>query len=86
MVTFTHKIADANGLHARNAMGLVQGARALAHHQIHVGCKGRRVDACQVMGLMGLTARCGDELVFSIEGPQEEEGAKALQALAEEIL
>ncbi len=85
MVTFTHKIADRNGLHARNALRLVQGARTL-EHQIYVVCKGRRADVCQVIGLMGLMARCGDELVFSIEGPQEKERVKELQELVEEVL
>ena len=52
MVTFNHMIADANGLHARNAMHLVKGARALGC-QVYVDCKDRRADACQVMELMG---------------------------------
>lgn len=85
MITFVHKVADANGLHARNAIRLAHAAMA-CDCQVYVTCRGKMADARQVFDLMGLIARQGDELVFRLDGAGEEEGARSLQQVAEEVL
>lgn len=85
MVTFAHKISDVNGLHARNAMSLVLEVRKL-NSRIYVSCKGRKADAGQIMNLMGLAARCGDELIFTVEGRQETDEAQILEKQVGKIL
>lgn len=85
MITFVHKVADANGLHARNAMRLAHAAMA-CDCQVYVSCKGRTADARQVFNLMGLIAKQGDELVFRLDGAGEEEGARSLKQVVKEVL
>ncbi len=85
MVTFVHKIADVNGLHARNAMGLAHAAMA-CDCQVYVSCKGKTADAKQVFNLIGLLAKKEDELVFRLDGADEEESARTLQEVAKAVL
>lgn len=85
MVTFTHKIADPNGLHARSAAYLAQFGTECGC-RVHVACKGSAADMRQMMGLMKLRAKCGDTLEFRIEGEGEEDTAEKLKALAGELL
>lgn len=85
MTTFTHRITDMNGLHARNALVF---ARMASEYQsrIRLGTEEKMVDGKSVMALMGLNAKRGTKLIFKIEGEDEAEAVSALQALAIEIL
>ena len=47
---------------------------------------GQTVSATDVMGVMGLGARQGDELRFSVEGPDEQSTADRLRAKLESCL
>ena len=78
MVQFAHVIEDAEGLHARPVAFIA----SEAHRWIstaRVSCANGTADATDLMGLMGLDARCGDELTITVEGPDEEAAAAALQ-------
>ena len=85
MVSFTHKISDRNGLHARNAMAF---SRMAADYEcrIQLGTEAKMADAKNVMALMNLGARSGAQLTCVLEGSDEESAAAALHALAAEIL
>ncbi len=85
MVTFRHKIADPNGLHARSAAYLAQFGMGCGC-RIRVACKGSAADARQLMGLMRLRAKCGDVLEFCVEGESEEQTAEKLKTFAGELL
>lgn len=81
MITFTHKISDVNGLHARNAICLMRTAMDY-DCMISVTCNGKTADAKQVLALMGLGVKYGEELTFCLEGAQEKQAAEHLKALA----
>ena len=80
MQEFVHVIADPAGLHARPVTQIVATAMAW-QSAVSVSCRGRNAAGTDLMGLMGLDARCGDELSVKVEGPDEEEAAKALRAV-----
>ncbi len=85
MVIFTHKISDPNGLHAIIAARLARFCRECTCC-VHVACGSAAVDGRQMMGLMKLRAKKGEVLEFRVEGNGEEEAAKELKVLAEELL
>ena len=72
MIEFSHTITDAQGLHARPVAQICAAAR-----QWESG--GLSTSATDLMGLMGLCARKGDELAVKVEGPDEEACADALR-------
>ena len=78
MVQFTHVIEDAEGLHARPVALIASEARRWIS-TTRVSCSNGTVVATDLMGLMGLDARRGDELTITVEGPDEEAAAAALQ-------
>ncbi len=78
MQEFSHVIADPAGLHARPVASIASEAlkwRSAAT----VTRDADAVAASDLMGLMGLDARCGDTLVVRVEGPDEQEAAAALR-------
>ena len=85
MVTFTHKISDPNGLHARSAAYMAQFAME-RECRIRVACRDCAADMRQLMGLMRLRAKCGDVMEFKVEGVSEEQTVKELKTLAGELL
>lgn len=85
MVTFTHKICDPNGLHAKSAAYLAQFG-AGCQCRIRVSCKDSAADIRQLMGLMGLRAKRGDILEFKVEGEGEEAAAGELRVLVAKVL
>lgn len=85
MVTFIHKIADPMGLHAINAARLARFCQE-SSCRVRAACRDTAADAAQMMGLMRLRAKRGDVLEFRVEGAGEEQTARELKALAEELL
>ena len=78
MVLFTHVIEDVEGLHARPAVKIVTELQCWLS-TVTVSCGTSGASATDLMGLMGLDARQGDELIVTVEGPDEEAAAMALQ-------
>lgn len=78
MIEFSHVISDAEGLHAR-PVALVASAVHPWESSVTVTCRGVSTSARDLMGLMGLCARRGDELAVRVEGPDEEACAAALR-------
>ena len=85
MKTFTHKIADPVGLHARPAGLLVKKAKEF-QSQITLEKEGAQADAKKLMALMGLGAAKGDAVKVTISGPDEERAYEALMAHFQENL
>ena len=85
MITFNYMISDVSGLHARNALQI---ARAAEGYQcsIKVSSGGKTANGKQVLSLIGLAAKTGAELAFSLEGEDEEEAAAYVQALVKEVV
>lgn len=77
-VEFSHVIADAQGLHARPVTRICAAAGQW-ESEISVSCGDAVASATDLMGLMGLCARRGDELTVRVEGPDEDACAAALR-------
>lgn len=78
MMEFTHVIRDKLGLHARP---VTQIALVTRDHQstVQVACGNSTAAGDDLMALMGLDARQGDELTVRVDGPDEEATAAALK-------
>ncbi|KAA2259453.1 HPr family phosphocarrier protein [Solihabitans fulvus] len=77
-VTLTNEV----GLHARPAALLARTLTGLtAEASVEVG--DQRADARSVLGLMGLNARFGDQVVVTATGPDAEEALRRVKALVD---
>lgn len=85
MISFTHVISDPLGLHARPAGMLVKAAAGFAS-SVSITAPSGKADAKRIMAVMRLSAKQGQELTFSVEGPDETAAAEALQAFLKENL
>lgn len=82
MKTFSYTIKDAQGIHARPAGELVKAAKGFSS-KIKIGKGGTSVDAKKIFGIMGLGAKQGDTVEFSINGEDEEVACAAIAAFME---
>lgn len=78
MITFSHVIQGVEGLHARPVALICAEAKPF-ESAVRVSCGRAVVCASDLMGLMGLDARQGDELVVAIEGPDEQACAERMR-------
>jgi len=86
MKQFNYVINDPLGLHARPAGLLAKLAKPYADTVISVTKGDKTVKASQLMKLMSLAAKNGDEVTVSVEGPEEEAAFAAVKAFFEENL
>ena len=86
MKQFTYTIKDELGIHARPAGLLAKAAKAYGDTVITVSKDGNAVKASQLMKLMGLGVKQGNEITVSAEGPAEDEAIAAMQKFFEENL
>ncbi len=85
MKEFKYIIKDKEGIHARPA-GLLVKAAAVFPCTVTI-CKGEKeVDAKRIFGVMGLGAKCGEEITIKADGEKEEEAIKELSKFLEENL
>ena len=85
MITFTHVIAGAQGLHARPVAEIAR--RALdCQSLVTISVRDRSTDAKDMVGLMGLDARCGEAVEVTVAGADEESAAATMQAVCKEFL
>ena len=80
MKQFNYVINDPLGLHARPAGLLAKLAKPYADTVISVTKGDKTVKASQLMKLMSLAAKNGDEVTVTVEGPEEEAAFKAVKA------
>ena len=85
MKTFTHRIKDPLGLHARPAGMLVKTASGYAS-AITVEAPAGKADAKRIMAVMRLSAKQGMELTITCEGADEAAAAEGLQKFCRENL
>lgn len=86
MKQFTYTITDPLGIHARPAGLLAKQAKAYGDTVITITKADQTVKASQLMKLMGLGIKKGEEVTVAAEGPAEEEAIAALKAFFEETL
>jgi len=83
IATRTVTVASTSGLHARPAALFVQACK-------ESGCKitaqkgdGKQVNAASVLGVMGLGAKFGDEILLTADGDNPEEALAKIAAVVE---
>lgn len=85
MKEFKYVIKDAEGIHARPAGLFVKEAAAFPC-AVTIGKGDKEVDAKRIFGVMGLGAKCGDEVTIKADGEREDEAIAALGKFLEENL
>ena len=83
MKQFNYVINDPLGLHARPAGLLAKLAKPYADTVITITKGDKTVKASQLMKLMSLAAKNGDEVTVTVEGPEEEAAFEAVKAFFE---
>lgn len=85
MKQFKYVIKDEQGIHARPAGLLVKKANEFSS-KVTIGKDGKDADAKRIFGIMGLAAKCGNEITITCEGDDEAQAAAALEAFLKENL
>lgn len=78
MIEFKYTITDELGIHARPAGHIVKLASGY-QSKITITKDGKTADAGRILALMGLGVTKGTCITVMVEGPDEDEGAKALE-------
>ena len=86
MKQFTYTIKDPLGIHARPAGLLAKAAKEFGDTVVTVTKDGSTVKASQLMKLMGLGIKQGNEIVVAAEGPAEDEAIAAMEKVFQENL
>ncbi|HIY21830.1 MAG TPA: HPr family phosphocarrier protein [Candidatus Flavonifractor merdigallinarum] len=86
MVTFTYTIQDELGIHARPAGLLAKLAKSFEPTVVSITKDGKTVKASQLMKLMALAVKKGNEITVTVEGEKESEAAAAMKQFLEENL
>lgn len=84
MKSFQFVTRDELGIHARSAGLLAKPAKEYKDTVITVTKAGNTVKAPQLMKLMSLTVKQGDEVTVAAEGPEEEAAIERLEAFFQE--
>ncbi len=86
MKQFTYVITDPLGIHARPAGLLAKAAKAFGSTQITITKGGVTAKASQLMKLMSLGVKQGDEIVIAAEGELEDQAIEAMSSFLKENL
>lgn len=78
MKTFTYTIKDDLGIHARPAGLLVKTAKKFSS-EITIKKGEKSVNAIKLMALMGLGVKCGDTVIVTASGSDEESAAAEME-------
>lgn len=81
MKSFTYVIKEAEGIHARPAGVLTKACKAMAPNKVTITKGGKKADCTKIFGVMGLGVKCGEEVTFAVEGPDEDAKIAELEAL-----
>ncbi|MCI6560445.1 MAG: HPr family phosphocarrier protein [Oscillospiraceae bacterium] len=79
MKKFTYIIKDETGIHARPAGLLVKAAEKFSS-SVKLECGGKSADGKKLFSVMSLGAKCGAEVIVTVEGTDEDEAAAALES------
>lgn len=78
MKKILYTIKDPAGIHARPAGMLVKEAKQY-ESRIQLQKDGKKVSATNLIGIMGMGLRCGDQVEIFIEGPDEDTAEEGIQ-------
>lgn len=85
MKEFIYKITDENGIHARPAGMLVKKAREFSS-TLTLSHNGKTIELTRLMALMSMGIKCGDTILVSASGADEEDAINAIEQLLLKIL
>lgn len=85
MKSFTYVITDKEGIHARPAGLVVAEAKKYAS-ALTIENKGKKADLKRIFGVMGLCVKCGESIVVTAEGADEEAASAAVEKVFKENL
>lgn len=85
MKEWSYTIRDRMGLHARPVSYLVKKAASFPC-RVAVESGGKTADAKKAFSVLGLSVKCGQEIILRTEGEQEEEAIMELGRFFEENL
>lgn len=77
MKEFKYVIKDQEGIHARPAGELVKAAKQF-ESKITLTKDGKSGDCKKIFGIMGLAVKCGQEVVITVDGADEEAAYDAI--------
>ena len=86
MKQFTYTITDSLGIHARPAGLLAKAAKTYPDTTIMIEEDGNAVKATQLMKLMGLGVKHGDQVKVTAEGPSETDASDVMYSTFEDYL
>lgn len=81
MKTFNYTITDAVGIHARPAGKLVKLAKGFESKITIEKEGGKSADLTKLMAVMGLGVKCGDNIIVTFDGADEEAAFTAVTEL-----
>lgn len=85
MVEFDYTIKDELGIHVRPAGQLAQLAKD-KESTITLHLDDKSADVTKLFAVMGMAVKCGDTLHITVEGADEEQAAKDVEAFLNENL
>lgn len=85
MKTFTYKITDEQGIHARPAGMLTKEAKKY-QSKITVSVGEKEAEATKLIGIMSMGIKCGTEITVTVDGEDEEVAATNMQSFLEQYL
>ena len=83
MKSFEYTITDPVGIHARPAGLLAKLAKPYVETTITITKGDKSVKASQLMKIMSLAAKNGDEVTVTVEGPEEDAAFEAVKSFFE---
>lgn len=83
MITIKYTIKDPEGIHARPAGEMVKLLKTFAS-TITISKGEQTVDAKRILGVMGLAAKQGQEIIMAVEGADEEKAAQEIELFLNE--
>lgn len=78
MKSFTYKVNDPQGIHARPAGQLIKLYKDFTS-DIKIRCGAKEIDGKRLIALMGLQVKQGDTVEFTLNGPDEAKDAAQIQ-------
>lgn len=85
MKEFQYTIRDKMGLHAQPAGFLVKTAMSFPC-KITIAGGSKKADAKKILAVVGLGIKCGQEILVTADGEQEEEAIKTLKGFFDKNL
>lgn len=79
MKMFEYTVVDALGIHARPAGTLVKEVKKF-RSKVMLQKGEKAVDASKLMALMSMGVKCGDKILVKVEGEDEADASKAVEA------